>query len=129
MIESASAVERAHEGAAKTRRELEASQRRATNDAARKRKASETAETEWEDWMTQWASALKALQLPATSTPETVDAQINAIDEMREAAGRINDLRHERIEKIERDIRAFEQDVAVLVQAAAPQLAGKDRKI
>jgi uncharacterized protein YhaN len=126
VLESAAAVERAHEDAAKTRRELEGSQRKATSDAARRRKALETAETEWKDWTIQWASALRALQLPATSTPETADAQINAIDDMREAAGRINDLRHERIEKIERDIKAFEQDVAALVQATAPQLAVVD---
>ena len=102
---------------------LRRSQRKATSDAARKRKALETAETEWKDWTTRWGAALKVLQLPVTSTPETADAQINAIDDMREAAVRINDLRHERIEKIERDIRAFERDVAALVQAIAPQLA------
>ena len=45
---------------------------------------------------------------------------------MREAAVRINDLRHQRIEKIERDIRAFEHDVAALVQAIAPQMVGAD---
>src|SRR5207245_9889927 len=70
--------------------------------------------------------ALHALQLPITSTPETADAQINAIDEMREAAGRVNDLRHERIEKIERDIRAFEHDVAALVESVAPQQSEVD---
>jgi uncharacterized protein YhaN len=126
VIESAAAVERAHEGTAKTRRDLEASQRKATSDAARKRKALEKAELEWKDWTTQWGAALQALRLPATSTPETADAQINAIDDMREAAGRINDLRHERIEKIERDIRAFEHDVAALVETIAPQLGGVD---
>ena len=126
LIESAAAVERRHEDAAKSRLELEVLQRRATSDAARKRKALETAEAEWEDWSAQWASALQTLQVPPTSTPETIDAQINAIENMREDARRINDLRHERIEKIERDIRAFEQDVAALVLAVAPQLIGKD---
>jgi uncharacterized protein YhaN len=92
----------------------------------RKRKALEKTELEWNDWTTQWGEALQALQLPINSTPETADAQINAIDDMREAAGRINDLRYERIEKIERDIRAFEQDVAALVETVAPQLAGVD---
>ncbi len=126
VIESAAAVERAHEGAAKTRRDLEASQRKAASDAARKCKALEKAELEWKDWTAQWGVALQALQLPITSTPETADAQINAIDEMREAAGRVNDLRHERIEKIERDIRAFEHDVAALVESVAPQQSEVD---
>jgi uncharacterized protein YhaN len=126
LIESATTVERTHDGTAKTRRDLEAAQRKAINDAARKRKALGKAETDWRDWTAQWGVALKALQLPAKSTPETADAQINAIDEMREAAVRINDLRHERIDKIERDITAFEHDVAALVQAVAPELAGAD---
>jgi hypothetical protein len=126
VIESAAAVERAHEGTAKTRRDLEASQRKATSDAVRKRKALEKAELEWNDWTTQWGGALHALHLPIISAPEAADAQINAIDDMREAAGRINDLRHERIEKIERDIKAFEQDVAALVETIAPQLATVD---
>jgi uncharacterized protein YhaN len=124
VIESAAALERTHENNAKTRCDLETAQRRATSDVARKRKALETAELEWKNWTTQWATALESLQLPATSTPETADAQINAIDDMRETAGRINDLRHERIEKIERDVRAFEHDVAGLVQTVAPQLGG-----
>jgi len=126
VIESAAAVERAHEGTAKTSRDLEASQRKAASDAAHKRKALETAELEWKDWTTQWGAALEALQLPVTSTPETADAQINAIDDMREAAVRINDLQHDRIEKIERDIRAFERDVAALVETVAPQLGEVD---
>lgn len=125
-IELATAVERTHEGTAKTRRDFETAQRKATSDAARKRKALEKAEGERTDWTAQWRAALEALRLPATSSPETADAQINAIDEMREAAVRINDLRHERIEKIERDIRTFEHDVAALVQAIAPQLVGAD---
>jgi uncharacterized protein YhaN len=41
---------------------------------------------------------------------------------MREAAVRISELRHERIDKIERDIKAFENDVTTLAQALAPQL-------
>ncbi len=126
VIESAAAVERTHESSAKTHRDLEVSQRKAASDATRKRKSLERAELEWKDWMTQWGAALKVLQLPATSTPETADAQINAIDDMREAAVRINDLRHDRIEKIERDIKAFEHDVAALVQATAPQLKKTD---
>ena len=73
-------------------------------------------EDEWKAWTAAWEAALKALQFPAMATPETAEVQINAIDDMREAAGRINDLRHERIEKIERDIKAFEADVAALAQ-------------
>lgn len=126
VIESAAAVERTHENAAKTRRDLDAAHRKATATVLRKRKDLEKTETEWKEWAAAWESALKVLQFPATATPETAETQINAIDDMREAAARISDLRHERIEKIERDVRAFEADVAALAQAIAPQLHGTD---
>ena len=100
--------------------------RKATGVVTRKRKDLEKAEAEWTEWTSAWQAALKALQLAATATPETAEAQINAIDDMREAAVRINDLRHERIEKIERDVKAFEADVAALAQAIAPHLSGTD---
>ncbi len=81
---------------------------------------------EWKDWTTQWGAALKALQLPAASTPETADAQINAIDDMREArfASMTSGMSGSR--RSNATSRAFEHDVAALVEAVAPQLAGKD---
>ncbi|MEY9178890.1 hypothetical protein ABIG06_000596 [Bradyrhizobium sp. USDA 326] len=126
VIEAAAAQERRHEDAAKTARDLNEAHRKATGVVTRKRKDLEKAEAEWTEWTSAWQAALKALQLAATATPETAEAQINAIDDMRETAGRINDLRHERIEKIERDVKAFEADVAALMQAIAPRLSGTD---
>ena len=126
VIEAAAAVERTHENAAQTRRDLDAARQKATSAVARKRKALEEAEAKWKEWSTSWETALKVLQFPAMATLETVEAQINAIDDMRETAARINDLRHERIEKIERDIGAFEADVAALAQSIAPHLEGTD---
>jgi uncharacterized protein YhaN len=126
VIGSAAAVERTHESAAKTRRDLDAAHRKATGAVQRKRKDLEEVEAEWKEWTTAWEAALKVLQFSAKATPETAEAQINAIDDMREAAGRINDLRHERIEKIERDVKTFEAEVAALTLAIAPQLHGTD---
>jgi uncharacterized protein YhaN len=119
-------VERTHEAVAKARRDLEAARRKAAGVVLRKREDLEAAEAEWKDWTSAWEAALKVVQFPATATPETAEAQINAIDDMREAAGRINDLRHERIEKIERDVKAFEADVTALTQAIALRLHGTD---
>lgn len=126
IVEAAAALERTHENAAKTRRDLDAAHHKATAAVARKRKEFEKAQAEWQAWTAEWEAALKTLQFPATATPETAEAQINAIDDMREAAVRISDLRHERIEKIERDIKAFEAEVAALAQAIAPHLQGAD---
>ena len=105
---------------------LRQSQRKATGDVARKRKDLEKAEAEWKEWTSAVGSGTEGAATRRHVNAETAEAQINAIDDMREAAGRINELRHERIEKIERDIKAFEHDVAALVQAIAPQLAGAD---
>jgi hypothetical protein len=60
------------------------------------------------EWTSGWQAALRALQLAATATPETAEAQINA--HRRHARGGSPDQRtaHERIEKIERDVKAFE---------------------
>lgn len=126
VVEAAATVERTHETAAKSRRDLDAAYYKAAAALTRKRKDLEKAESEWKEWTAEWASALKVLQFPLTAAPETAEAQINAIDDMREAAGRINDLRHERIEKIERDIKGFEADVAALAQAIARHLHGSD---
>jgi uncharacterized protein YhaN len=126
VVEAAVTVERTHETAGKARRDLDAAHHKAVAALTRKRKDLEKAEAEWKAWTVEWASALKALQFPLTAAPETAEAQINAIDDMREAAGRINNLRHERIEKIERDTKAFEADVAALAQAIAPHLHGTD---
>jgi uncharacterized protein YhaN len=126
IIQSATAIERKYDSAAKTHADLETQKRKATEDVARKRKVLEKAQMAWADWMSEWDVALKALGLSATSTPETADAQINVIDEMREFAARINELRHGRIEKILRDIEAFEQDALILVQTIAPGLSMTD---
>ncbi len=126
VLETAAAVERAHEDAAKTRRELEGSQRKATSDAARKRKALETAETEWKDWLTRWDRRSTSSSFLSHQPRKSLTPKLMRSADMREAAGRINDLRHERIEKIERDMRAFDHDVAALAQAAAPQLTVMD---
>ncbi len=126
VVEAAATVERTHETAAKARRDLDAAHHKAAGALTRKRKDLEKADGEWKAWSSDWTSALKALQFPLTAAPETAEAQINAIDDMREAAVRINDLRHERIEKIERDTTAFEADVTALAQAIAPHLRGTD---
>ena len=122
VVEAAATVERTHESAAKARRDLDAAHLKAAAALTRKRKDLEKAESEWKAWTAAWGAALKVLQFPVTAAPETAKSQINAIDDMREVAGRINDLRHERIEKIERDVKAFEADVAALAQAIAPHL-------
>jgi hypothetical protein len=88
----------------------------------RKHEALEAAETAWADWETEWVAAVKVMGLGAATLPEAVAAQLDTIDRMREIAVEVNQLRHERIDKIERDIDVFAQDVKALVAAVANDL-------
>jgi len=123
VLEAAADVLRAHERGAESRRQLDEAYRQAAADAERKRKALEKAEAAWSEWQSQWAAALVALGLDPATNPEAVAAQADAIDEMRTSVVKVNDLRHERIGKIERDVTAFGQDVVQLAATVAPELA------
>lgn len=74
VVEAAAAVERTHENAAKTRRDLDAAHHKATAALTRKQKDLEEAQAEWKAWTAEWEAALKVLQFPATATPETAEA-------------------------------------------------------
>ena len=123
ILEAAADVLRKHERAAERRRELDEAHRQATADTERKRKALERAKAEWSEWQGQWADALAKLGLDTAASPEAVAAQVDVIDEIRTSVAKINDLRHMRIGKIERDVAAFGQDVAQLTATLAPDLA------
>ena len=62
---------------------------------------------------------------PHDATPEIVGDQLDVIDEMRGVANDINQLKRDRIAKIERDIEGFAISVTELVNAVAPELAGE----
>jgi uncharacterized protein YhaN len=123
VLETAADVLRRHQQEVEERRKLEEGLRRARTETERKRKALEKALSAWSEWNSQWAEALSVLGLSATAIPESVAAQVDVIDEMREIVVRINELRHERIDKIEQFITAFDCDVGEIVGALAPDLA------
>ncbi len=77
------------------------------------------------EWRKQWTAALGDLGLAVDTAADAVDAQIGIVDQMRELAGHINSLRHDRIEKIQRDVADFENVVSQLVQVVAPDLTDK----
>jgi uncharacterized protein YhaN len=126
VLVQADELQKQQERVALTNRDLQEARRKALGDVERKRKTLEMAESQWIEWTAHWNAALATAGLAADSAVEAIQTQINAIDEMRELAVRINDLRHERIEKIERDISAFDTDVLALVTASAPRLSGVD---
>ena len=123
VLETCAGILRHHDKEAEARRHLEEGLRKATGDAERKRKALDKAKQALSAWQNRWTDALSHLGLGAGAAPEGVAAQVNAIDEMREVAVKVNELRHERIGKIERDITAFDNDVSDIVAAVATDLA------
>jgi uncharacterized protein YhaN len=92
---------------------------------ARRQRDLESARNELAEWQKKWTTALGDLGLAADTAADAVDAQIGIIDQMRETAGRVNSLRHDRIEKIQKDVADFENVVSQLVQVLAPDLADK----
>jgi uncharacterized protein YhaN len=128
VLELAADIQRQYENKSENRLKLEEALKKATAESARKRKGQQEAEQAFTEWRGQWSAAIDILGLDSKAAAETIDAQIDAIDEMREVGNRINDLRRERIEKIERDIAAFESEVADVVASIAPQLADLERE-
>jgi uncharacterized protein YhaN len=123
VMEAATALQSQSEKDATGRRHAEEQLRKMKADAGRKATALETEEEALRVWRTEWAAAIELLGLAADTQPEAATAQLDAIDQMREIAVKIHQLRHERIEKIERDIEVFAQDVAALVGVVAIDLA------
>ena len=121
--EAAADTCRQNEKAAEKKRQAQEAHRKAKADATRRQTALEKADADLTEWNTEWAAALSALGLDAAVSPDAVSAQMDAIEEMRTLVGKINDLRHERIGKIERDTEAFNADVTAIVNAVAPDLA------
>lgn len=123
VMEAATAVQSQHEKDATNRRQAEERLRKMKADAVRKVAVLETADAVWNGWQTEWAAAIEILGLAIDTQPEAATTQLDAIDQMREIAVKIHQLRHERIEKIERDVEVFAQDVATIVDIVATDLA------
>ncbi|MGJ4903151.1 AAA family ATPase [Bradyrhizobium sp. HKCCYLS2058] len=123
VIEFAADAHKRFEKQDETRKALEDSLKSANAEAARKKAALAAAQTRRSEWQDKSAAALASLGVDQSVPHETLLVQLGILDEMREIAARITDLRQERIEKIERDITAFEEEVAELVKAIAADLA------
>ena len=123
VLEDASDRLRAHERMVDSRRQLDQALHQATTDTENKCRALAKTEEAWSEWQRQWADALTALGIDETLDPEAAALQVDTIDEMRTSVVKVNDLRHERIGKIERDAAVFGSDVTRLTGAMASDLA------
>ena len=122
--EFADSVRRKYEQEAESKTQLDKSLQEAAVDLGRLRRELAQAKQAWSQWQKEWSTALTELGLATGSNSDAVSVQIDVIDQMRERAGRIDDLRHQRIDKINRDIAVFEADVATAVSELADDLSG-----
>lgn len=123
VVERAAEELRVREAAAHRKSQLGKDVAEAGKLVARRQRDLEQAKEALTEWQEKWTAALGGLGLAADTAAEAVDAQIGIIDQMRETAGRINSLRHDRIEKIQRDVADFEKVVGGLVAIVGPDLA------
>lgn len=126
VLETASGILAEQDKKAVLRKELSENLNRLRAEAERKRRALKTAEEEGALWREKWADALGSLGIPGNTPPEEAAPKLDAIEEMREIAVEINQLRRERIDKIRRDIETLSRDVEVFVSSAARDLSGKN---
>jgi len=125
VVERAAEELRVREAHANRKSQLEKDAAEAGRLVGRRQRDLEAAKKALAEWQKKWTAALGDLGLPVDTGADAADAQIGIIDQMRETASRINSLRHDRIEKIQRDVADFEHVVGQLVQAVAPDLAGE----
>ncbi len=126
VLETAEDVLRERERAAERRHRLQELHRDATAEVDRRRREFERAQKNWSDWQARWQRTVRELGLDPDVDATMIEAQLNAIEAMRTVIARIDELRFERIAKIERDVRKFRDDVAKLVATVAPDLASED---
>ncbi len=124
LLEHATDVERDHVAQAERAARLKEASSEARSDVERRRRELERAEKASSTWREKWSVALEGLGLAADLAPEAVEAQLDVIDRMRDSTSRINNLRHDRIGKINRDAEDFERVVADLVGDVAKDLGG-----
>lgn len=125
MLQRGDQVQRAQEAAAQKKSRIEDELATASKLVGKRGRDLKDAKKALEEWQESWAAALKELGLAKNTAAEAVGAQLDIIDNMRGTAGKISSLRHERIDKINRDVADFEQVVAKLLEDVAGDLAGQ----
>ena len=73
-------------------------------------------------WRSDWAAAVKPLNLAADSLPAEANAVLTQLEQFLRALGEADKLKA-RIQSIEKDSREFEQDVGLLAKHVAVDLA------
>ena len=124
--QAAAACLQRHERLAEAQARAADALRIAEAEVAHRRAALADAERDWAQWRDAWRDRAASAGLSGEEGAEEAAAKVNALAEMQAIAGPAEALRLDRIEKIERDIAAFEAEAAALAAAVAPDLAEQD---
>ena len=124
LLERAEGIRFDFDQEATVKNRLQRSLKDAGHTMERRRRELDRAQRAWLRWQKAWSAALTEVGLTTDSNPDSVSALIDVMDQIREKSLRINDLRHQRIGKIKRDVADFEAVVATMVDELANDLGG-----
>jgi len=106
------------------RRNLETHRDRASADAESTKAKSEIANLALDDWRRRWGLAVATLSLAPDVSIAEVQSVLEVAEELTTLVAKRDDLAH-RIKAMETDVAGFDDEVAALSAAVAPDLAGK----
>lgn len=90
---------------------------------AKQKEKAEAAQAEFDAWSAGWRVATTQVGLPDTLDVASAEPALKVMAEIDEKLRSIREIRKTRIETMQRDLSEFKRDVAVVVTAAAPDLA------
>lgn len=83
------------------------------------------AKAEVNSWSESWENALSKAGLPAGSDVGTVEGALELIDQIEEKLGKMRQIRVERIDAMNVDLKKFAAEAVRLAQIIAPELQGR----
>ena len=123
ILERADGVWRRHQQDMLAKTQLRERLQNAATDVDDHRLELAQARTAWTQWSQEWVAGLQELGLKTNANPDAVSAQIDIIDQMGQVATSMDNIRRERIDKINGEIVAFEKEVATMISELAGDLA------
>ena len=96
------------------RKNLENNLNDALFNAEQRRKHKKSLEKTLSAWNEEWETALQQAEYSETSIPQEVTTQLDQFGRLREIISEIENLRMQRIGKIERDLKEFDDQVKVI---------------
>ena len=122
---AADAVDAATEAKARLD-ELHKQREAAANALARQTEKTDGTQDAFDAWAAGWRAATSRVGLPETIDAGSAEGALTVIAEIDIKLQNIREIRHARIEAMQRDMRDFEHEVSTMATAVAPDLAEQD---